>query len=426
MELNTVRYVMLNLDYFTAFLLFLILLSCVMEKNKTPLLKTYMGMTTACVISLFIEAVSLTLSVMNIPRSGVLITILSDTAILGGYGLSFFYVCYVVNLIGFRQIVCSWILWPLRVLGIVSACFLLEGSFRSLFFSIREGVFTPELYFLFLFSFDIIACLGGIFLVILYIKKLHIKDVISLSTLPMFIFIFAAMQYSSFQMMYGLFLMVAVSLLIIYLMIQNDRSRQAIEQEKKLTDMNVAMMLSQIQPHFLYNALSSIRRMIKKDPEVAAIAVEEFAAYLRKNLESMNRVEPIPFADELRHLKEYLYLEKLRFGERLCVKYEINYSDFVLPVLSLQPVVENAVKHGILRKEEGGIVWIKTDRDGDHVVLTIIDNGVGFDSDAVRNDGKMHIGIDNVKNRIKMQCNGTVQIESKVGVGTTVTITIPL
>ncbi len=88
---------------------------------------------------------------------------------------------------------------------------------------------------------------------------------------------------------------------------------------------------------------------------MAATAVENFSMYLRQNLEAMNRVEPIPFAEELKHLQEYLYLEKLRFGDRLNVEYDLGYEDFVLPVLSLQPIVENAVKHGILKKDRAAV-----------------------------------------------------------------------
>ncbi len=426
MQQNVVHYILLSLDLFSALILILILFAGKGEKQKNALLKIYNGMAGACAFALLMEAASVLLFFSSWQYVDLTRTILNNLAIIGGYGLSFNYACYAANLIGTKHRLCRNTLKVLRVAGGIAAVVLTVGGGFEMFFKFVNGATTPGKFFIGLFAFDIIACLAGILLIIVYAKKLNTKDMIALLTLPVFIFVSAAAQYISFHMMYGLFFVAAVSLFIIYLMIQSDRNRRQAEQEKQLMDTNIALMISQIQPHFLYNALSLIRRMIKKDPEIAERAVENFAMYLRQNLESMNCVEPIPFSTELKHLQEYLYLEKLRFGERLRVEYEIGYSDFVLPVLSLQPIVENAAKHGVLKKEEGGTVWIKTRLEGMNVVLTVQDDGVGFDPDAARRTDRMHIGLDNVKSRVKMQCKGTVKVESRPGCGTTVTMTIPL
>ncbi len=426
MELNAIHYIVFSLDLFSAFILLLILLSSVFEKEKNALLRSYIAMAGACAFSLLMESASIAFFFASCAYGSFMRTVLNNLAIIGGYGLSFSYTCYVANLIGPERSVCRRILKGLRLISVAAAAALVIGGGFGLFFTFENGATVPGQLFVGLFAFDIIACLAGIFLIIRYAKSLNTRDMVALLTLPTFIFISATLQYISFRMMYGLFFMAAISLFVIYLMIQTDRNQRSIEQEKRLVEMNIAVMRSQIQPHFLYNALSSIRRMIKKDPEIAETAIENFSMYLRKNLESMNRVEPLPFATELEHLQEYLYLEKLRFGSRLGVEYDIGFADFVMPVLSLQPIVENAVKHGVLKKEEGGRVWIKTRRDGSHVVLTVEDDGIGFDPEAVAEDGKTHIGFDNVKHRIEMQCKGTVSVESKIGTGTTVTITIPL
>ncbi len=426
MGLNVIHSVVLSLDLFSALILILILLSSIFEAEKTLLLRIYIGMAGACAFSLLMEAGYIMLFLSGFEAVDGMRTAANNLAIIGGYGLSFFYACYVANLIGPKEKLCRWMLSALRGISVAAAIILVAGSGYDLFFTFENGATTPGRFFIGLFAFDIVACLAGIVLIIVYAKKRNTRDMVALLTLPTFIFVSATMQYLSFRMMYGLFFMAAVSLFIIYLMIQTDRNQERVEQEKRLMDMNIAVMRSQIQPHFLYNALSSIRRLIKKDPEIAATAVEKFSAYLRQNLESMNRIELIPFSTELEHLTEYLYLEKLRFGDRLGVEYDIGYADFVMPVLSLQPIVENAVKHGVLKKEEGGRVWIKTRRDGGNVILTVKDDGVGFDPNAVANDGKTHIGFENVKCRIEMQCKGTVVVESDIGKGTTVTMTIPL
>ncbi len=426
MEQNTIHYILISLDLFAALILLLILLSSALGKEENALLKIYKGMAGACAFALLMEAVSAMLFFLDWQYVNLTRTIINNFAIIGGYGLSFNYACYVANMVGAKRKLCRYMLTGLRIVGAVAAVVLVVGGSFELFFKFVNGATTPGRFFIGLFAFDIVACLAGIVLIVVYAKKLHTRDVIALLTLPVFIFVSAAVQYLSYGMMYGLFFMAAMSLFIIYLMIQNDRNRQQAEQEKQLLDMNIALMISQIQPHFLYNALSSIRRMIKKNPEVAEKAVENFSMYLRQNLESMNRVEPISFTTELEHLKEYLYLEKLRFGDRLRVEEEIEYSDFVLPVLSLQPIVENAVKHGIMKKEEGGSVRIRSKREGGVVILTVEDDGVGFDPQVVQPDGRMHIGIENVKSRIETQCKGTFHLESTIGEGTIVTMTIPL
>ncbi len=407
-------------------MLIMISVCCLTEKSKTPLLKNYTHMVMSCVAGLLFEAISCAFALFGNFDVDIIRIVLSNLAIICGYYLSFHYARYVSDMVGRENKKRQFLMRILCIAGVVAACVLVAGSFFDLFFTVRDSSFESRKFFVLIFVFDIASCLTGIVLIIKHRKKLNRKDIIALISLPVLMFLSATMQYTGFGIMFGLFLMAGVSLFIIYLMIQSDRNRQKAEQEKQLTDINVSMMLSQIQPHFLYNALSSIRRMIKKDPEVAATAVENFSMYLRQNLESMNRIEPIPFAEELKHLREYLYLEKLRFGDRLNVEYNLGYEDFVLPVLSLQPIVENAVKHGILKKEEGGHIKISTHREGRAVILTVSDDGVGFNTSAVQSGGRQHIGFSNVKSRIEMQCRGTVTIESKIGAGTIVTMTIPL
>ncbi len=426
METSILRYVAQMLDYFAVLMLTLILICCVLEKNKLPLLKIYIGMAISCVIALLCEGVSYSVSFYNFEAVNTVRVVLSTVAVMCGYVLAFFYACYVANLVGFQHKICKVIIKILRYAAVCCALLLVLGVHLGYFFTVQNSIFITCKYFIGIFFYDIITCLTGIFLIIHYRKKLKLKDIIALMSLPSLVFLSGLLQYTSFGLMFGLFLVCAVALLIIYLMIQTDRNRQNIEQEQQLVDMNVSLMISQIQPHFLYNSLSSIKRMIKKDPNIAETAIENFSLYLRQNLESMNHTELISFSSELKHLEEYLYLEKLRFGERLCVEYDIAYSDFVLPVLTLQPIVENAVKHGILKKEDGGVVKISTCKKENNVILVVSDNGVGFVKDEFHTKDRRHIGFENVKKRIEIQCKGTINIESEVDVGTTVTMSIPL
>ena len=195
--------------------------------------------------------------------------------------------------------------------------------------------------------------------------------------------------------------------------------------QKELYESRVAIMVSQIQPQFLYNSLSAIAMMCTIDPETAQEATVTFADYLRGNMDSLKQKTPVPFTKELEHLKKYLYIEKLRFGKKLNIVYDIQSDAFVLPQLSVQPLVENAVKHGISRKRGGGTLTIATRETEDSFEVIVSDDGNGFDTTEVKNDGRSHIGMDNVRRRIKEMCGGSVRIESKIGEGTVATVVLP-
>lgn len=196
--------------------------------------------------------------------------------------------------------------------------------------------------------------------------------------------------------------------------------------EKEAYEAKVAVMTSQIRPHFMYNALTSIAMMCQIDPEKAQEATINFAKYLRGNMDSLKQTKPVPFETELDHLKKYLYIEQLRFGKKLNVVYDIQTSDFKLPMLSVQPLVENAVKHGVGMKKKGGTVTISTAETDTAFIVTISDDGVGFDMNALKkDDGRSHVGMENTRTRLREMCGAEIKIESTVGVGTTATITLP-
>ncbi len=195
--------------------------------------------------------------------------------------------------------------------------------------------------------------------------------------------------------------------------------------QKELYEAKVNVMVSQIRPHFMYNALTSIAMMCELDPKTAKEATITFAKYLRGNMDSLKQTAPVPFAQELEHLKKYLYIEKMRFDDLLNIEYDIQTTDFKLPLLSIQPLVENAVKHGVGMKEDGGTVKISTHETETAYEVIISDDGVGFDVNSQKNDGRSHIGMENTKKRLRDMCGGEVIIESVVGEGTTVTVILP-
>ena len=193
----------------------------------------------------------------------------------------------------------------------------------------------------------------------------------------------------------------------------------------QLTEKRTQIMLSQIQPHFLYNTLSAISFLCIKDPMKAKQVTDNFADYLRTNLSSLQNDHLVPFTQELEHTRVYLAIEQVRFGEDLSVAYDIQYSDFLLPSLSVQPLVENAVRHGICRKEDGGKVTIRSRKADGKILITVADDGVGFDTSAKPQDGRLHVGLENVQQRLALLSGAEMIVDSAPGYGTVVTITLP-
>lgn len=201
---------------------------------------------------------------------------------------------------------------------------------------------------------------------------------------------------------------------------------QQVEQaERKLADSRIAIMLSQIQPHFLYNALAAIAVLCRKDPVAAQRATTEFAKYLRGNINSLNQRAPVPFETELEHIRIYLKLEKMRFQEELNVVYDIQTTEFMVPSLTIQPLVENAVKYGVGEKDGGGTVTISTRACRNYIEVVIEDDGVGYNAQLLQQDGRAHIGIENVRTRLMEIGGATLDISSRAGKGTVVVIQIP-
>lgn len=202
-------------------------------------------------------------------------------------------------------------------------------------------------------------------------------------------------------------------------------ARRARKLEKELEESRIAILLSQMQPHFIHNILNVIYYLCGKDPAAAQEAISQFSDHLRNNLEAVTQKELITFRKELDHIHTYLELERIRFGEELSVVYDIEEDGFLLPVLSIQPLVENAVKHGIAKKRGGGVVTISSRKTDKAYRITVSDTGAGFDVARYMEDGKVHVGLMNVRQRLASRMNATVDIDSTPGSGTTVTVTIP-
>jgi signal transduction histidine kinase len=208
----------------------------------------------------------------------------------------------------------------------------------------------------------------------------------------------------------------------------NDQTELYYMKEAENAKLKLDILQAQIQPHFLFNSLTTIKQLCVKDPEKASEAIETFIVYLRHNMDSLTAEKPIDFSRELEHVKGYLELQKLRFGDDLCVKYDLEYTNFKISTLTLQPIVENAVTYGVRKSENGqGTVIIRTKKTGDTVEVIVEDDGPGFVPEDVKDTrNKEHIGIINVRERVENIAGGELIIDSEIGKGTKAIIKLPI
>ena len=191
----------------------------------------------------------------------------------------------------------------------------------------------------------------------------------------------------------------------------------------ELTESRISTMMSQIRPHFIYNTLGSIEQLCIIDPSKAGELVHNFAKYLRGNFGELDNPKPILMSQEMEHVRHYISIENVRFPD-MTFSFEMNSDDFHIPALTIQPIVENAIKHGLMKLQKGGTIHVLSYETDTHYCVTVEDDGIGFDTDVLLDERK-HVGIRNIRGRLKAMVNGTLEIESKEGVGTKVLITIP-
>jgi sensor histidine kinase YesM len=191
----------------------------------------------------------------------------------------------------------------------------------------------------------------------------------------------------------------------------------------QLTESRVSTMMSQIRPHFIYNTLGSIEQLCEIDPTKAGELVHNFAKYLRGNFGELDNPKPILMSQEMEHVHHYISIENVRFPD-MTFLFEMNSNDFHIPALTIQPIVENAVKHGLMKLQKGGTIHVVSFETEEAYCVLVEDDGMGFDTSVLLDDRK-HVGIRNIRGRLKAMVNGTLEIESVIGVGTKVLIKIP-
>ena len=191
----------------------------------------------------------------------------------------------------------------------------------------------------------------------------------------------------------------------------------------QLTESRISTMMSQIRPHFIYNTLGSIEQLCEIDPQRAGELVHNFAKYLRGNFRELDNPRPILMSQEMEHVRHYISIENVRFPD-MTFSFEMNSGDFHIPALTIQPIVENAIKHGLMKLPKGGTIRVVSHETDSHYCVSVEDDGMGFDTNELLDERK-HVGIRNIRERLSAMVSGTLEIESTAGIGTKVFISIP-
>ena len=214
----------------------------------------------------------------------------------------------------------------------------------------------------------------------------------------------------------------ALFALISFCLILLDNMEQYTRQQQEIARQRTNNLMLQMRPHFVYNTLASIYCMIEDDPVKAKEVTGNFTNYLRNNFTSMSQDKPIPFTKELEHTKAYLSVEQARFEGQIFFQFDTPVINFRLPALTLQPIVENAVKHGVDPELDPLYISVITKKSEKGVEISVIDTGPGFGE--IDND-EPHIALKNIRERLELMCGGTLTLTPREQGGTEVTVFVP-
>ena len=224
---------------------------------------------------------------------------------------------------------------------------------------------------------------------------------------------------------YGLLMIVigtTISAIILFTFILSDHINQELRQREENAAQRASIFVLQMRPHFIYNTLMSIYYLCKKDTDQAQQVILDFTSYLRRNFSALAGENTIPFSEEMEHTRAYLAVEQVRFQDGLKVQFDTPYTAFRIPPLTLQPIVENAVKHGMDPEKEALKIKVSTQKTDEWIEIIVEDNGPGF---KPADENNPQIALKNIRERLDLMCKGTLAIDSEEEGGTVVTIRLP-
>ena len=303
---------------------------------------------------------------------------------------------------------------------------LVISQFTGLYYSINENNYYVRSYWYPLsYLSSIVILVIDVVVLLEERKKLTAKQIVAF-----WLYLILPLVAIVLQMFtYGInFIVVAVVVagFAMFILIMADQIERTYQIEVEIANTKASLLLGQISPHFIFNSLMSIQDLCYSEPEKAAKSIGDFAGYLRHNMEEMSSSAMIDFEKELEYIKEYVRLEKTDPDRNFDVEYDLEVSDFKVPTLTLQPIVENAINYGALTcyKEKGKVVLHTYEKDGE-IVIDVWNNAEGKASRTSGQKKSRSVALENIKSRLDHYCKGYV----KTDIGekeSTVSVHIPL
>ncbi len=242
-------------------------------------------------------------------------------------------------------------------------------------------------------------------------------------TLPMLLTLFIRIFfYDILVIAFSNIISISLCAISMFTIILLDQVDQYLRQQREIAHQRASITVLQMRPHFIHNTMTSIYYLCGQDPKKAQQVTMDFNTYLRKNFTAIASDHTIPFSEELEHTRAYLAVEQAQFEDRLFVDYDTPHTLFRLPPLTLQPIVENAIKHGMDPDAEPLRIAIESRETDSGSVITVSDNGPGYEP---VNDDAPHIALANIRQRLELMCGGRLEILPREEGGTVVRVTIP-
>ena len=216
---------------------------------------------------------------------------------------------------------------------------------------------------------------------------------------------------------------IALCALTMFGFIISDNMEQYMRQQREIAHQRSSVMVLQMRPHFIYNTMMGIYYLCDQDAAKAKQVTLDFTSYLRKNFTAIASEEMIPFNDELEHTRAYLAVEQAQFEDSLFVSFDTPHTMFRVPPLTLQPIVENAVKHGMNESCDPIHISVVTRQTDLSSEIIVNDDGPGF---KPTDDDEPHIALNNIRQRLELMCGGTLEVAPRESGGTSVKVTIPI
>ena len=323
----------------------------------------------------------------------------------------------------------TYYLWSKVVAGL--AVVMVVCTLGGLFYSIDEGnVYARSPWYWISSAY---AVLVGVVSVVLVIRERRSLGAGSIACL-LFYSIAPVFATAIQAFIYGPNLMIVATVLglvVLFMETQVQTARATVEQAEALartqvevSESRLALLTSQIQPHFLFNTLDTIYGLCDENMDQAKRAIASFSHLLRMNLASLKHNEPVPIETEIDYVDTYLDLEQMSDESRLKYEFDVQAAGFRVPALSVRTLVENAVKHGLGERSQGGTLVVRTRELPHEYLVSVIDDGVGFDTQQDF-DESQHTGLSNTRDRLEAMCGGTLEVLSEPGKGTTAIMHIP-